>query len=275
MEIKEILLFLTAGEPSAGLLALSARLAREYGASVKGACLHAEPQLPVADSFAVGGAAIRDVIDHHAQAVRRMIAPTEAAFRGALADLATSASWSVLGSTMLWPLSGRQPPLADLMILRRPAADDQPGHELATTVALAGGTPVLLVPETGEAPAVFDRVVLAWNGSPQARRAMSDGLVFLKRASAVRVLIVGDRVDQAEEAELIRHLASHGVAAELRSVKKSHGSTGKTILRECGVLGANLLVMGAYGRSETAERLLGGATRTALCHAQLPVLMSH
>ena len=74
---------------------------------------------------------------------------------------------------------------------------------------------------------------------------------------------------------MLRHLARHGIEATLERVCKAHEDDGSVLLRQCDRFDADLLVMGAYGHSRATELILGGATRTVLAEASLPVLMSH
>jgi nucleotide-binding universal stress UspA family protein len=150
------------------------------------------------------------------------------------------------------------------------------GRHLAVPVVLAAGRPVLFVP-TGAAPGVGRRIAVAWDGSREAARAVADALPLLAGAEKVWVLLVRPRVAAGEEppgADVAHHLGRHGAKVELVRIDEE-GDTGALLLRRSAALGADLLVMGAYGHSRLRDLVLGGATRTVVERARLPVLMSH
>ena len=169
---------------------------------------------------------------------------------------------------------------ADLVVLPLPGEDDigvLGGHCVEQCV-LAVGRPVLLVPEKG-LPAGFPRKVLvAWNGSREAARALSDAVPLLARARSVVVLSSGPAGDEGplhSAKAAVAYLARHGIAAGTMHATTSDERVGDTILARARKIGADLLVMGAYGRPRFAELVLGGATRAILRGASIPVLMSH
>ena len=176
-------------------------------------------------------------------------------------------------------MSAARARFADLVIAGRPQAHDRAGRVLVETLALATGTPCLIV---GQAPARssgFERIVLAWNGSREAKRATDDGLEFLRCAKTVSVAIVEERVatgaTSSLDQPLLRHLARHGVHAQVERIAPSHRGAGEALLSRCRSFKADLLIMGAYGHARAAELILGGATRSILAHAEVPVLLSH
>ncbi len=76
-------------------------------------------------------------------------------------------------------------------------------------------------------------------------------------------------------ADIALHLARHGVKAQIERTVSAEVPIGELLLSRAADLGADLLVMGAYGHSRTRELLLGGATRSILESMTIPVLMSH
>ncbi len=149
---------------------------------------------------------------------------------------------------------------------------------LPQELALGVGRPVLVVPRYGTFDTVGERVLVAWNGSREATRAVHDALPILKLATNVTVLSIDPERDTGERmpsADIALHLARHGVAAEGMSTLGLDISVGDLLLSRAADLGADLIVMGAYGHSRLREIVLGGATRTILQHMTVPVLMSH
>lgn len=162
-----------------------------------------------------------------------------------------------------------------------PIADSLDGQRaVAEAVVFGSGRPtVLFRPGVANLPrGGLDTVVLAWDGSRTAARAMSDALPLLAKAREVRVLTVvgekpGARAGLGEDA--LRHLNAHGVAAVVDEVDPAGRRVGQVLEDYVEKCGCGLLVMGAYGRSRVREFILGGATEHMLSHLTAPVLLSH
>jgi nucleotide-binding universal stress UspA family protein len=167
---------------------------------------------------------------------------------------------------------------ADLIVTGR-AGDNGQGADLGTIhdVLFGAGVPVVIVPSM-PAGAIGRKVVIAWNGSRESARAVQDALPILERADAVHVVCVAQASPGSNlppGAELARYLGCHGIEASLDNINDSTLSVGDTILGHIKDLGADLLVMGAYGHSRLREFVLGGVTKRILAHTPVPVLMSH
>lgn len=276
MEIKDLLLFLDQDHAASRALDLAEQIARDQGAFVTGVCLHRSPEPAIADCYAIGEAAAADVIDRERRSLAQALAPVETAFRRAMARAGAGAQW-------LWAASGETPEasalrarLSDLVILRRPADRDDLGRGLAAALLLAEGAPCLLAPDEAAARP-FERVLLAWNGSRQAKRAMDAAMPFLKAARAVEVAVAGRAPSEQAAAGLaavLQHLGRHGVPAAPHWAL-DEGSAEEALLGRCAAFAADLLVMGAWGQPRAAEFLLGGATRAVLSRSSWPVLMRH
>ena len=147
-------------------------------------------------------------------------------------------------------------------------------------VTLASGRPILVVPYAGNFPNLGRRVVIGWNASREAARAVNDAMPLLTTAEIVSILTIDPREGRRAHGELpgadiSLHLARHGVKAEIERTVSADLPVGEVLLSRAADLGADLLVMGAYGHSRARELLLGGATRSLLRSMTLPVLMSH
>lgn len=147
-------------------------------------------------------------------------------------------------------------------------------------VLLGSGLPCLVVPCAHEAPPRLDTIAVAWNGAPEAVRAVHAALPLLTRARRV-VVMAGERSDRVSLIrlqpgfDLSDYLARHGVQAETVALDADDTHAGEALLHHAAEADAGLLVMGAYGRTRFTEWILGGATRYVLQHAALPVLMRH
>lgn len=277
MDIKDILLILTGDQPNEARTAVATRLAREHTAKLTAVCLYRTPEPPLAEDFAIGAEAVASVIERESVRVAQLLAPVEAAFIKVARGLKPPARW-------LEPVADEAPEasmlrarIADLVVMGRPVRDPHASVRLAEVLALGGGAPLLVIPEGAAPPTAFDRVVLAWNGSREAKRALDDGLPFLQRAAAVEVVIVDEPHRLAAELQvdgLLDHLALHGVTGRLARVESGSSPVAETLVQHCADIGADLMIMGAYGRSRAAETILGGVTRTLFAHPPLPLLAS-
>ncbi|MDM8358077.1 universal stress protein [Pandoraea communis] len=148
---------------------------------------------------------------------------------------------------------------------------------LVERVVLGSGRPTLVLPGAAIFPKRFAHVLLAWNGSREAARAVADALPLVQAAGHVTVLsISAGRQDDLPGVDIADYLRRH--CTDVAFARRSGGGTstiGETILESAKEIGADLLVMGSYGHSRLQELVLGGVTRTVLETLDLPVLMSH
>lgn len=166
--------------------------------------------------------------------------------------------------------------LADLVFVKRPAADIGTGYEdLINQILDGSGRPILLVPPR---PATADcgRIAIAWNGSTESARAVAAALDLIGAAEAVDIVIAESvRTPGSAGRRLGAYLACHGVGATPHVLAdRRNRSAGEAILDKCADLKSNLLVMGAYSHTRLRERVFGGVTRHIMAHAELPVLMA-
>jgi len=207
---------------------------------------------------------------------------TRALFEEVTARQGVSAEWRTASGypAGMAAMHGRY---ADLIVIGQlDAYDSQAGLLRARPeeVTMLAGRPVLVVPFTGHFERLGARVLVGWDASREAARAVGDAMPLLARAEKVTVLTI-----DAEEspfghgeipgADIALHLARHGVEAEVERTVSAGIGIGNTLLSRAADYEANLLVMGAYGHSRVRELLLGGTTRTVLTSMTLPVLMSH
>jgi nucleotide-binding universal stress UspA family protein len=170
----------------------------------------------------------------------------------------------------------------DLLVLGQVDPDEPPyvGRDLPEQVVLASGRPVLVVPHDWAARLLGERVLIAWDASREAARAVSDALPLLQRAEAVLVVSVNPKSTplghgELPGADIALHLARHNVEVDVQSVETDRMEVGEALLSFAADRGCDLLVMGAYAHSRVRELVLGGATRTILKSMTLPVLMAH
>jgi nucleotide-binding universal stress UspA family protein len=118
-----------------------------------------------------------------------------------------------------------------------------------------------------------------WDRKAQrcAARAVGDAIPFLRRARAVEVVIVGDRVKSNEipGADIAHHLARHGVTVEVKEIIAADVDAANALLSHASDSSADFMVMGGYGHSRLREFVLGGVTRSILATMTIPTLLSH
>lgn len=170
---------------------------------------------------------------------------------------------------------------ADLVVIGAPAADTlffaRPG--VAGHVLLNCARPVLVTPAAGAGGAIGQRVTVAWNGSAEAVRAITSALPLLKGAAHVDLVVAGkighaDLYGEQPGADIALYLARHGIKVDV-SMIDGGGDDGESLLAFAARTGADLIVMGAFGRSRLREFVLGGTTRTALLSSPIPLWMAH
>jgi nucleotide-binding universal stress UspA family protein len=169
---------------------------------------------------------------------------------------------------------------ADLVILGQRIPDHDTGLYRPEDVILSCSRPVLVVPYAGRRPdRLGDNVLVAWNGSREAGRAVQEALPLMSTSSVVTVLLVDPEddadIDLAED--LVAHLGRHGLHAKTQVIRYDLATlaVSDTILTQVSELDADLLVMGAYSHSRFREIILGGVTRDILRDMNVPVLMAH
>ena len=147
-------------------------------------------------------------------------------------------------------------------------------------VVMNSGTPVLIVPYAGNFKSVGSRVLIAWNGSKESKRAVHNALPLLRRATVVEVAIFnsstqGEAHGEQPGADIALYLARHGVTVNVREEVTVETDVGNALLSLAADLSSDLIVMGCYGHSRFREVVLGGVTRTLLQSMTVPVLMSY
>ena len=169
---------------------------------------------------------------------------------------------------------------SDLVLINQTDPDSVDATHFADGVLLAVARPVLLVPYVGESSRFARNVLICWNASREASRAVTDALPLLKAAEKVTILTVDGEASRAGHGEspgsdVALYLARHGINAVTAQTVSAEVDIGSVILSRAFDLRADLIVMGAYGTSRMREIVMGGATRTVLQSMTVPVLMSH
>ena len=168
---------------------------------------------------------------------------------------------------------------ADLAIVHQDdPASPSPANIAAVSreLVLNAACPVLLLPYAGKFDDVGNHILIAWNNSREASRAMRDALPILKQAEKVTILTVNPPRDESvAAADVAQYLARHDVNAIASQTATRDIDISSVLVSAISDYDADLLVMGAWGRSRTRELVFGGATRGVLDQMTVPVFMSH
>lgn len=148
----------------------------------------------------------------------------------------------------------------------------------AEAAIFGSGRPTLLVPEKMAATPSFQHVMIAWDGSRVAARAVADSLEFLRRANLVTIASVIDekKLPDTDPGDRLRdYLAHHDIEASVARVEGGSRPISETLQGHARAIGADMLVMGAFGHSRVRDFVLGGATSGILKELRMPTLLSH
>ena len=167
--------------------------------------------------------------------------------------------------------------LFDLVVIEQTNAQEpETRPRTIESIVFGSGRPVLIVPHFQARPATLNSVLVAWDGSAPAARALADGLPLLAKADRVELLSIDGKAlgdGDGQGTAVTHHLLRHGIQATFKRMP-SAGDVGDTLLSHVTDMNADLLIMGAYGHSRIREIVFGGTTRTLLGSITIPVLMS-
>jgi nucleotide-binding universal stress UspA family protein len=254
-------------------------MARKFDAHLTGVYVIPDPYIA---PYMSGGYVPPELIEQQVQRGNDAAAEAETKFNAHLSAAGIEPEWrSAEGyAGAVISLNARY---ADLTIVGQPDPDDTEGFsdpDLPAEVTLTSGRPVLVVPYVGPQETLGENVMVAWNATRESTRAVYDALPILRRANRVSVLAVNpgrgdDDHGEVPSADIALQLARHGVKAEATKTFSDDLEVSDVLLSRIADIGADLLVMGAYGHSRMRELMMGGATRGILRHMTVPVLMSH
>jgi nucleotide-binding universal stress UspA family protein len=279
MKLCDILVHVDASPRAQLRLDIAAALARQHGAHLTALQVIdvAVPVMAMGDGGG-GGAVIAELMEQMRQSALVAGVKLKAAFETALAREGIMGEWRrVEGTTPeILALHGRY---VDLLVMGQddPESDNA---DLLETVLFDSGRPVLAIPFAGSFKTIGKRVLVGWNASREATRALHDALPLIAKAETATIFLANPKRGlgaHGEEpgADIARHLARHGLKVEVAKVIADDVSDSALLLNHASDMGADLVVMGAYGHSRLREFILGGVTRSLLREMTVPVLLSH
>jgi nucleotide-binding universal stress UspA family protein len=275
--IKDIVVNLGIGERGSPAGDYAVSVADAFGAHVVGVSFLYDPIVPVSATGYIPAEVIETQrTDNEAAAKAAVDRFAAAASRaGVSAEQVTlSASLAGAGDTF-----GRIARRFDLAIVGQAEPEANSVEELiAESTLFESGRPVIVVPYIQKAPLKLDNVMVCWDGSRPAARAIADAMPLLEKAGRVEVVIIANergKQDEIEGADMGQHLARHGLKVEVNRMAGGKIDVADALLSHVADSGTDFIVMGGYGHSRLREFVLGGVTHTILRSMTAPVLMAH
>jgi nucleotide-binding universal stress UspA family protein len=282
MAVRDILIVIDNPANVGQLLAPAAALAGGSGARLTGLYSGGYP----VESAYGDASGWMQLVEAYLEAQRTEAAAAEAAFRGGLAAKQLAGDWIYRESD---PTDNAiaLAALYDLVVLGQPDPEAESAGARGLrpeAIVLGAGRPVLMVPYAGSFAEIGRRVLVAWNGTREAARALHDAMFVLERADSVTVIEVepsskstGEPADtgRLSAGDVAAALGRRGIAARAETETAGDIGVDDLLLSRAADLAADLLVMGAYGHSRLREFVLGGVSRGIFRHMTLPVLLAH
>jgi nucleotide-binding universal stress UspA family protein len=273
--IKDILVNLTVGKPNdiAGDFAISvAEMFDAHLSAVAAAC-----KLPVADTLDGISATSFDAYtdERQAEAEKAKRSFNERARRADIRSDSSVVTDFTAEVAQLFAQAARHYDLS--VVAQEQRENDLPESLIIEAALLESGRPVLVVPYIQKTGIKLDRVMLCWDGSKNASRALADSMPLLERAGTIDVVTVEAKEQRSaiRGAQIADHLARHGFKVGLKPIVAPEGDVANVLLSRAADSETDLIVMGGYGHSRLREFLFGGATKGMLEGMTVPVLMSH
>lgn len=276
MTIKDVLVHVDTQTGVDARLALAVDLAERNKAFLTGLHVKADVVIPVVESYA---SLPENFIEDQYREIDERADAAKQKFEAAVRRAAISSEWRT-SRGLAADVMRAQARYADLVIVGQndPDSPDSTG-DLPDGLLLGSGRPTVIVPYVGLPKTFAKNVMIAWDDSAPATRAVHDALPLMTAADKVTVVAVNAETtgDHGEIpcADICLHLARHGIKAEAVSLHAEDVDVADILLARAFDIGCDLIVMGGYGHSRLREFVLGGATDQMLKAMTVPVFMSH
>jgi nucleotide-binding universal stress UspA family protein len=281
MTYKSILVYVNGSRHTAKRVEIAAKLALQHNAHLIGTAATAlPPEFYMPGAFGGNNTALSAYLDFTRETARTALAAFEASARQAGV---TSIEQRLIDDEAGYALS-LQARYCDLVVIGQTDPDETSADtraDMPEYVVMNSCRPVLLVPYAGRFDTFGKRILIAWDGSTEATRAVTAAIPLLARAETVQVALFNPKVGRDAHgerpgADIALYLARHGVQVEVSpQATPEELDTGNALLSHSADFGADLIVMGCYGHSRFREILLGGVTHTLFKSMVVPTLMAH
>lgn len=275
--IKDIVVNLTVGQNGGPAGDYAVSVASAFNAHLTGIAFVYDPIVPVSGTGYIPAEVIEsqqaDNETAAKAAIDRFASATERAGLSA-EPLTLTASLSGAGDQF-----GRIARRFDLAIVGQGEPETGTVDEIiAETALFESGRPLIMVPYIQKAPLKLDNVMVCWDGSRQAARAIGDVLPLLTKAGRVEIVIITNergKQDEIEGADMGQHLARHGLKIDVHRIAGGNIDVADALLSHAADSSADFMVMGGYGHSRLREFVLGGVTHSMFRSLTIPALLSH
>ena len=275
--LKDIVVNLSVGEKPGPAGDFAVAVAAAFDAHLAGVAFRYDPIVPVSGAGYIPADVIEIQERDNAAATRAALDRFNAACAraGVAAEpLTLRASLAGVGDQF-----GRIARRFDLSIVGQAEPERNTVEDIIAEAALfESGRPVIVVPYIQKGALKLDNVMVCWDGSRAAARAIADAMPLLERAGKVEVVIVSNergKQDEIEGADIAEHLARHELKVEVKRTVLGDIDVADVLLSHAADAGSDFIVMGGYGHSRLREFMLGGVTRSIFRSMTVPVLMSH
>ncbi len=279
MPIKTILAYLPSEKSVDPVLDAALKIGGEQAGHIIG--LHVIATYPIYSEYAVAWP--EDVIEQMNRPAKEAAEAIHQAFDERMKSNIISHEWRCLMGDIseVTSLIVDEAHAADLVVcLTHTDAATLNAPGLPDRLIMESGRPVLLLPKTASSSDIGKRVIIAWNNTREAARAVFDALDLIKQAALVRLVTFIDSERQRPAAlvagsNLMSSLERHGIHATLDIYATGENTAGDHLLSRVVDEGCDLLIMGCYGHSRLREMIFGGVSQKILAETWVPTLMSH
>ncbi len=274
--LKDIVVNLTGGGPQDFATDYAISVAKAFGAQITGIAFVFDPVIPDAGLGAVSPSLIEMQRDDNARAAKDAVSRFVAAAKSA----GVSAETRIIDASLAGATNefGRIARRFDIAAVGQSQREYGAAEELMIEGALfESGRPIIVVPYIQKQGLTLERVMVCWDGSRNAARAIGDAMPFLTRAKAVELVIVTEprKIGETTGTHMAEHLVRHGVPVNVKSISRGDIDVQSALLSHAADNGTDFIVMGGYGHSRLREFIWGGVTRNMLSAMTVPCLMSH
>jgi nucleotide-binding universal stress UspA family protein len=275
--IKDLVVNLSVGEDGGPAGDYAVSVADAFAAHVTGIAFVFDPIVPVTGTGYIPAEVIEtQLADNQAAAKAAIDRFAAAASRAGISAEPLTLSASAAGAGDQF---GRIARRFDLAVVGQAEPESGEVEELIAESALfESGRPLIVVPYIQKVPLKLDRVMVCWDGSRPAARAIADAMPLLEKAGKVEIIIVTNepgKQDEIEGADMGQHLARHGLKVDVKRIPGGNIDVADALLSHVADSGTDFIVMGGYGHSRLREFVLGGVTHSILRSMTVPVLMAH
>lgn len=277
MVFKDILTIVTSQSANEHVFAFAEQLARQDKGRVSAVTVNWQPNVTPVEGWVVDPmfGQLFELANQHlrdeAGKVKTRLAAMEQPGHARSYLLDIGAAGAVLG------LCARH---ADVSVVARPTkSNSDSAHAILEGVLFSSGRPVFVVPPEWKGGEIGRTLLIAWKPTREAARSVADGADLITSAKKVGIVTVeagpGAGYGEQPGADLAAHLAFRGAKPEVFNLDAGGRTETKAMLDQAMAIGADLIVMGGYGRSRVSEWIFGGVTREILKTSTVPVLISH